>query len=115
MSKHTPGPWFRYTREGQMGIVAGEVVEKECATPGGTKTIESYEFDVVGGCSCCGSPYGVNDHDTAEANARLIAAAPELLDALNGLLTLHENVDFTCDGDWNAARAAVAKATGGAT
>lgn len=75
MSKHTPGPWFRYTREGQMGIVAGEVVEKECTTLGGTKAIESYEFDVVGGCSCCGSPYGVNDHDTAEANARLIAGA----------------------------------------
>lgn len=112
MSKHTPGPWFRYTKEGQMGIVAGEVVEKECATMGGPKTIESYEFDVVGGCGCCASPYGVDDHETAEANARLIAAAPDLLDALELILSA-DSRGFGMDYVKGCARAAIAKATGG--
>jgi len=49
----------------------------------------------------------------AEANARLIAAAPDLLDALNAMLT-HMGMD---EDDWNKptfdkARAAIAKATG---
>jgi hypothetical protein len=46
---------------------------------------------VVGGCGCCCSPFGVSDDaghtyykpcPTDYANARLIAAAPELLEAL---------------------------------
>lgn len=52
-------------------------------------------------------------HD-AEANARLIAAAPELLDAVQLFVTWEDWID---DPDWRAlveyARSAIAKATGG--
>jgi len=44
------------------------------------------------------------------ANARLIAAAPELLEALRLLVMLDQSsID---DGDWQRARAAIAKAEG---
>lgn len=45
--------------------------------------------------------------------ARLIAAAPDLLDALQSII---EDIDseFGTDCDYNKARAAIAKATGGA-
>ena len=50
---------------------------------------------------------------TGKANARLIAAAPDLLDALQSII---EDIDseFGTDCDYNKARAAIAKATGGA-
>lgn len=52
----------------------------------------------------------------AEANARLIAAAPDLLVQLSALLAMCERqTDFNDDGDgamFERARAAIAKATG---
>lgn len=52
------------------------------------------------------------DRETVAANARLIAAAPELLEALEGALKLIELV-MPIDGDvTRKARAAIAKATG---
>jgi hypothetical protein len=55
----------------------------------------------------------------SEANARLIAAAPELLDALKRLIGEHADlgeVDFTVDecAAIEQARAAIAKAEGNA-
>jgi len=50
-----------------------------------------------------------------EANARLIAAAPELLEALEMLITIEPNY-FSADAYerslWQNAREAIAKATG---
>lgn len=90
MSKHTPGPW---THEGQ-GDITG------------------VENDPANGC--------VGEVDVAcvylrtvpgrhEANARLIAAAPDLLKALEDIAGYYPN-------SWasDTARAAIAKATGGA-
>jgi hypothetical protein len=50
----------------------------------------------------------VNDGDRQQANARLIAAAPELLAALQAVLSVadRQTVEF------DMARAAIAKATG---
>jgi hypothetical protein len=83
MSKHTPGPW---------DIAKGKTY---CAIRTYERVIADMRF--------------VNLHYN-EANAHLIAAAPELLDAL--LLC----VDALEDGHWQetkqAARAAIAKATG---
>lgn len=96
-TQHTPGPW----------------------------TIRPYNFDAVrdaqgifsAGCRIpiCHSIMG-NDLGQADANARLIAAAPELLAALQRALDAIEyyharegSPDTLAD-----ARAAIARATGGA-
>lgn len=48
-----------------------------------------------------------------EANARLIAAAPELYEALDGLLAVvNVRIDDPRTAQFDAARAALAKATG---
>lgn len=88
---HTQGPWSY--------IGNGDVVAKSEKYCGGEKDIASVFLTV-------------NDED--EANARLIAAAPELLEALK---VLADYVD-ECTGDNECrplenARAAIAKATGG--
>lgn len=52
--------------------------------------------------------------DEAEANARLIAAAPELLEALKDMLDGHEDACTGYgEGAADKARVAIAKATGG--
>ena len=116
MSKHTPGPWIgagpsyvdplpKYINE----IVADREDDDEC------KTI-------------CYMPV-IDEDDETEANARLIAAAPELYDALRELLTdmviAQGNMRKAAKRDpaWegcveiiqpriDAARAAIAKAEG---
>lgn len=80
-SKHTPGPWS---------------VGNGSRVTGFTVKIATDEL-LVGGRGL-----------TSEANARLIAAAPELLEALQRLVDV---VDPESTG-WNEAVAAIAKATG---
>jgi len=55
--------------------------------------------------------HGPQDDERSLANARLIAAAPELLAALQYLC----EVSHTDPRGFDAARAAIAKATGGAS
>jgi len=88
--KHTPGPWVATHANGNDFIVkAGDI-------------------EVVAGCGCYGSPYMRGNPD---ADARLIAAAPDLLEALQGVLRV---ADRATD-EFDAARAAIAKATTGGT
>lgn len=96
-AKHTPGPWA-YIGNGD--IVARS--EKYC---GGEKDIASVFMTT-------------NDED--EANARLIAAAPDLLKALNEIVSQIDQGGsggkvFSRDACIAQARAAIAKVTGGAT
>lgn len=108
-AQHTPGPW--------------RVLPEECDKP----------YIRVRG-SALGSRYkvanvltpiydGVHEREAAEtrANARLIAAAPDLLAALQTAVHLYTQyglvsgaaVDGISGGRWvNEARAAIAKATG---
>jgi hypothetical protein len=98
MSKHTPGPWYQ----------VGAWVEVE-------------DDDTPDICTC--SPQAMEqdhlkwDWKTIHANARLIAAAPDMLVALQAYVADCESVDpegLFAGETLIAARAAIAKATGGA-
>lgn len=92
MSKHTPGPWRVSTdsRTDEEGLtyVSGLNIESDAGEIVGCEGIEAWK-------------------DNAEANARLIASAPDLLEALQWFVLPINNKAH------NAARAAIAKATGG--
>lgn len=90
MSKHTPGPWTTWGKADPSQIIASK---------------DGFVAQTVGG----------ND----EANARLIAAAPELLEALEvaekALTTIFKafNLGVLENADqMNIIRAAISKATG---
>lgn len=77
MSKHTPGPWrFEVEDDGK-----GAGARFRLLGPG--------DSIVVGGCGCCDSPYMDGPY---EENARLIAAAPELLSELKDLHRAYVNL-----------------------
>ena len=100
---HTPGPWVCHS-----GSVWKPVGEPRHQWPAGENL---------------GMPIARMDRDTAgtspgerDANARLVAAAPELLEALRVAVS---HIGTYADGDGaakyhatNIARAAIAKATG---
>ena len=92
--KHTPGPWINHGRIPQNGGLPHSSV--------GAKTLLARVYSEA---------YG--DIKQEAANARLIAAAPDLLEALNAMLT-HMGMD---EDEWSKptfeqARAAIAKARG---
>jgi hypothetical protein len=84
---HTPGPWWREMEQEVEEIYA---------------TIDERDYLIAD----ASGDHRVS-YDEAEANANLIAAAPELLDALKGFLE-HGPTDKT----QSDARAAIAKAEG---
>jgi len=67
--------------------------------------------DVCAGEFCVSITAGPWDEQDLEANARLIAAAPELLEALQNLLAVHNGEGGTRYHAGDIARAAIAKAT----
>ena len=93
--KHTPGPW-------RVEVDTDPEASWERKWP----TINAEKYEVVG----CEGFYG--DYETDMANARLIAAAPDLLEALQRLLNAENDEYLTPIGVRNLARAAIAKATG---
>lgn len=104
-SKHTPGPWS-FT-------AAGRVMSDRYSQPFGV--VEAGKKNLI--CGCFGDVAG--GETTAEANARLIAAAPELLEQLRIVTDDLEKVlrarGFRDDPKVLAARAIIAKAEGGAS
>jgi hypothetical protein len=93
---HTPGPW-RVTYSDDGGFQVG--VE-----------LHDGAFDVV----ICARGSWTHRAKESLANARLIAAAPELLAALVGLIELgrKDTSNPKYDGYYDTARAAIAKAEG---
>ena len=104
-AKHTPGPWK----------LAGESVSKQTFVYAlNDRGTNQFWFDIQPGWTCD----GVRTSDAElEANARLIAAAPDLLAALTALMGDHGGSLGVSRTDERAlaARAALAKATGDAT
>jgi hypothetical protein len=88
-TQHTPGPWF--------------------ATPGNYAVYVKDAYGDQGDLVCALSGYGSN-YRLRAANARLIAAAPDLLEACQRALA--EAVADDQDEWFANMRAAIAKATG---
>ncbi|EMB4100945.1 hypothetical protein ACWPX1_23535 [Pseudomonas aeruginosa] len=88
MSKqsYTPGPWDYWS-----GYNPVDELEAQITTEDGDIVIASYNRQIPEG----------------EANAKLLAAAPELLEALVALVECEQ----TTPELWEAARAAIAKST----
>lgn len=103
MSKHTPGPWFA-VRNSSFWEVNPQ------------RELGDYNTPFTVGDVCESAP-GNPDGGLQEANARLIAAAPELLEALRWYVETDEVSDVPGNEFWwegrERARAAIAKATGG--
>lgn len=76
-----------------------------------TEIITEYEDEEGDARSICELPFAHHD-DENEANARLIAAAPDLLEALKRMRRWAEadQVNYTGDHPVAVARAAIAKA-----
>ena len=98
---HTPGPWTvdgYYVR--QSGISGTRMIADVCYTgPHHTPPAE----------------YPKSCRFADEANSRLIAASPELLEALEMLLTIepnHFSIDAYERSLWENARETIEKATG---
>lgn len=105
--QHTPGPW---RIEDPMPASFSVMAPDRPGHPNEYRIIASVDTDVE-----CGILL-----QEAEANARLIAAAPDLLAALQGLMgaewrpkTGPLQYDSLREDAWAAADAAIAKATGG--
>lgn len=100
MSKHTPGPWAYWS-----GYNPYDKIEAQVTAEGGDIVIASYNHLIAEG----------------EANAALIAAAPDLLEALERCAVLLRIKRHACedsgvcrilDSHISQARSAIAKAKG---
>lgn len=100
---HTPGPWA-------LQSLGGGYRGYDDWCPWCVRSPQNVHLATVGGVDRFES-------ERIEANARLIAAAPELLEALEGIV---DNEMCSCPAEcddqcWHSiARRAIAKATGGA-
>lgn len=99
---HTPGPWAKHTPSSptQTAVIARELPDHQRTV---VAVIPDHrEFGVA----------SVADFYEAEANARLIAAAPDLLFHLQRLVRAIDRAPANfADGLADEARAAIAKAT----
>ncbi len=107
MSGHTPGPW---------SISRYSATSVEAVNQRGVASTGGYQSNMIDAEVLLAEN---------EANARLIAAAPELLEALKKMLRTHTTVIGTADdgsaelgnieGEWMPARAQAVKAIAKAT
>jgi hypothetical protein len=99
MSAHTPGPWYVGAQNDGLYIIDRQ--------PSPSNDDPRHDADV----ELVATPFAARGA-TVEANARLIAAAPEMLEALKDVM---ERLVDRHEADESAvkARAAIAKATGG--
>ena len=109
MSKHTPGPWVKAVKPTQVGRCF--VID----TPDGLGRQHGH--------ICCiyddNTSFNMKSHEEHEANAHLIAAAPDLLEALKDVSRILDAVRYTVGLTKTQAErlkragAAIARAEGG--
>jgi hypothetical protein len=103
-AKHTPGPWKA------LGLLMGFGYVIKYDNADGVESIayiQAYDID-----DDTPEPYG-KWSDVNKANHDLVLAAPELLDALTGLLAVvNVRIDDPRTQQFDKARAAIARATG---
>lgn len=106
MSKHTPGPWA-FSRWDQFGDTRFYVAQAEGAP---------YTPNYSDAATLIAETVSIERVRIQEANARLIAAAPDLLHVLTEFKVASDKQDSTFDGAaWlDRVDAAIAKATGSA-
>jgi hypothetical protein len=96
-TKHTPGPW----------AVAVDIFDNDGMPETAIQAMNG------GATVAVALDFGLNNPDMRQANARLIAAAPDLLVALNALVAAHGSIlDLRESDELKLARAAIAQATG---
>ena len=98
--KHTPGPWIG------AGPSFGDPFPRYT-----TSIVTKREDDDDGIVEICELPFHHRD-DENEANARLIAAAPDLLEALQYMMEVCPAINQQGEEAHLRASAAIAKATG---
>lgn len=103
MSKHTHGPW-RVGNQIHANIITRNMEINACFT-----VIEADGYYAGGGVAM--SHIKANA-DESNANASLIAAAPDLLAALEAIFSGESNTVFVTGSQESLARAAIAKAKG---
>ena len=102
---HSPAPW---AIAGRYGLYKDEISDANGNSVATVRTRNTYPKAQI---------EDMYDIPEGQANARLIAAAPELLDALHHILNI-EGACFGADESWNLdwhwakVRAAIAKAEG---
>lgn len=96
MIKHTPGPWHS---RGTLGLRNAEHLKGHCVVEVASNGLR---LAILNGWRT----------EQQAANARMMAAAPELLDALDRLLMSADVRDAADAGALKQARAAIANATG---
>ena len=100
-AQHTPGPWQ----------VAVDIFDNDGMPETAIQAMNG------GATVAVALDFGLNNPDMRQANARLIAAAPDLLEALQELVSIVAIHQFSTNNkfawaEMECARAAIAKATG---
>lgn len=112
MARHTPGPWQAEMRQ------AGDSYEYVIHLTDDSRQFSSWGWPGLHRIIVYGSGVGQGalptpaDHEEGAANARLIAAAPELVETVRTLLHIAEDEGWLGSDETNAAAALLARIEG---